>query len=203
MIIGWFKGIPKKFRQITLVLLLIIIGSIIGYVVWSSTSSRVPDAFLSSRQSAWEYAQMISSSVKDTPKNLDTVQSLEKEGKDTDAMNILVAEAQKNALAQDAAVKLSGELESMAKEIPNIKPEKAGQSALVAISTETALIYRLISYNNYLASLLGLLRDKITGKLYGVDKINQVVDSINGEIDAINGLNQQFIDEMATFDKNS
>jgi uncharacterized protein YxeA len=203
MIKSWYKGLPKKIRQIILILVLLLIGSIIGYAAWSLTNSNIPDSFTNSRQTAWGYAQIISSSVKDTPKNLETIQSFERDGKDTQALTLLVSEAQKNSVAQDAALKLAAELEIMAKEIPNIKPERAGQSALVAISTETALIYKLVSYNNYLANLLELLRDKITGRLYGVDKINQVVDSINGEINAINLLNTQFIEKMAEFDKNS
>lgn len=196
-------GIPKKFRQTIFVIALVVIGSFVGYTIWSLTSTHVTDAFSGSRQLAWQYAKTISDSVKDTPQNLEKIQSLEQNGKDDEALTLLVAEAQKNAVAQDAAIKLSAELSVMAKEIPNIKPEKSGQQALVAISTETSLIYRLLSYNGYLSNLLSLLRDKITGKLYGVDKINQVVDSINGEIDAINSLNTQFAQNMSAFDGNS
>jgi hypothetical protein len=178
----------------------LIVTAFAAYLIWSYFNASVPDSFANARQSAWIYARTIADSVKDTPKNLETIQALERQGKDQEALTLLVTEAQKNAVAQDAALKLSTELETMAKGIPDIRPEKAAQAALVAISSETALIYKLVSYNSYLNNLLGLLRDRLTGKLSGVQKINQVVDSINAEIDSINRLNAQFVDYMENFD---
>jgi len=201
MLKNWYNNLPRKIRKIIFLVVILLVGTFVAYLFWSFSNTYVSDLFANSRQSAWEYAKVIADSVKDTPKNLETIQSLERDGKDDKALTLLVTEAQKNAVAQDAAIKLSGELEKMAKEIPSIKPKEAGQSALVAISSETALIYRLISYNSYLANLLGLLRDRITGKLSSVEKINQVVDSINNEIDSINKLNSQFVEYMNQFDK--
>ncbi len=185
--------------MIAIIVLIAII--LISYFIWIRSSSIIPDDFSNARQLAWNYSQIIAGAVKDTPQNLKLIQQLENAGQSTQALNVLIEEAKKNASAQDAAIKLSGELETMAKEIPNIKPQKSGEAALVAISSETTLIYKLVAYNNYLSNLLELLRQKLTGRLYGVAQINSVIDSINSEIDEINGLNIQFVDYMKSFDK--
>jgi hypothetical protein len=201
MLNDWYKGLPRKIKKIILSVAILIFGAFAAYLIWSFTGVYVSDSFVNSRQLASEYAHIIADSVQDTPKNLETIQTLERQGKDEKALTLLVTESQKNATAQDAAVKLSSELGKMAMEISNIRPKKAGQVALVAITHETNLIYELVSYNNNLANLLGLLRDRLTGKLYGVEKINKVVDMLNTEIDSINKLNSQFIESMAEFDR--
>ncbi len=191
----------KKTRAIMIAIIVLIAIILISYFIWIRSSSIIPDDFSNARQLAWNYSQIIAGAVKDTPQNLKLIQQLENAGQSTQALNVLIEEAKKNASAQDAAIKLSGELETMAKEIPNIKPQKSGEAALVAISSETTLIYKLVAYNNYLSNLLELLRQKLTGRLYGVAQINSVIDSINSEIDEINGLNIQFVDYMKSFDK--
>lgn len=161
---------------------------------------HVPGDFADARQSASQYAQTIADSLKDTSQNLQKIQQLEEEWKDDQALTLLVAEVQKNQMARDASVKLAGELEKMARGIPDIRPQKSAENALVAITAETQLIYKLVSFNDYMGQLLKLMQDKLTGKIYGIDKINQVVDSINAEVDSINNLNSQFEKYLKTFD---
>ncbi len=191
----------KKTKAILIAIIVLIAIILFSYFALVRSGSIIPDDFSNARQLAWNYSQIIAGAVKDTPQNLKLIQQLESAGKSTEALNVLIEEAKKNASAQDAAIKLSGELETMAKEIPNIEPQKSGEAALVAISSETTLIYKLVAYNNYISNLLELLRQKLTGKLFGVAKINSVIDSINSEIDEINGLNAQFVNYMNSFDK--
>ena len=200
MLSDWFSKLSKKVKRVILAVTVLIIVILAAYFVWSYVSTRVPTNFANARHAAWDYAQIISDAVKETPQNLQQIQELEKQGKSIEALNLLVIEGQKNASAQNAAVKLSGELETMAKEIPNIKPQKAGEAALVAISSETALIYKLVSYNNYLANLLELLRQRLTNKFYNVEQINSTIDLINLDIDSINSLNTKFVEYMKNFD---
>jgi hypothetical protein len=200
MLSDWFSKLSKKVKRTILAVIILVVVILVAYFGWSYVSTRVPSDFANARHAAWGYAQIIADAVKETPQNLQKVQELEKQGKNIEALNLLVIEGQKNASAQSAAVKLSGELETMAKEIPNIKPQKAGEAALVAISSETALIYKLVSYNNYLASLLELLRQQLTDKLYDTRPINSVIDSINADIDSINNLNAKFTEYMNNFD---
>jgi hypothetical protein len=200
MLSDWFSKLSKKVKRVILAVTVLIIVILAAYFVWSYVSTRVPTNFANARHAAWGYAQIISDAVKETPQNLQQIQELEKQGKSIEALNLLVIEGQKNASAQNAAVKLSGELETMAKEIPNIKPQKAGEAALVAISSETALIYKLVSYNNYLANLLELLRQRLTDKFYNVEQINSTIDLINLDIDSINSLNTKFVEYMKNFD---
>jgi ATP-dependent 26S proteasome regulatory subunit len=200
MLSDWFSKLSKKVKRVILAVTVLVIVILAAYFVWSYVSTRVPTNFANARHAAWGYAQIISDAVKETSQNLQQIQELEKQGKSIEALNLLVIEGQKNASAQNAAVKLSGELETMAKEIPNIKPQKAGEAALVAISSETALIYKLVSYNNYLANLLELLRQRLTDKFYNVEQINSTIDLINLDIDSINSLNTKFVEYMKNFD---
>lgn len=203
MLKSWYLRFPKKIRRVALVLGLVCVAAIVGYFVWAAVGTYTPGEFADARTAASDYAHIIADSLKDTPQNLDTIQTLEREGKDDQALTLLVTEVQKNQTAQNAAVKLSGELETMAQNIPYIRPKKSADKALVAVSSETQLIYKLVSYNDYLAQLLKLLQDKITDKLYGVESINKVVDALNTEVDSINSLNAQFVDYMKNFDGNS
>ena len=69
-----------------------------------------------------------------------------------------------NNEARSQAVNLSVQLEIMAKNLADISPASMGQIALQAISSETALINRLITYNDYLIKLLEVLQKRFWGK---------------------------------------
>ena len=200
MFFGRFGRLPKKIRRIIWIVAGLIALFIVAYFAWFYFGSHVPSSFTEARQSASLNAQTIADALKDTPQNLQKIQQLEAEWKDDQALSLLVEEVKKNQAAGNASIDLSSELEKMAESIPDIQPKRAAESALVAVSAETQLIYKLVSFNDYMAQLLKLLQDKITNKIYGVDKINQVVDAINGEVDSINQLNSQFRDYLKTFD---
>ena len=87
----------------------------------------------------------------------------------------------------------------MAKNLAKISPASAGQIALEAISSETALISRLITYNDYLTKLLEVLRNKFLEKQNG-DQVPELISKINDEARAINDLNQKFNEVMKKFD---
>jgi hypothetical protein len=87
----------------------------------------------------------------------------------------------------------------MAKNLAQISPASASQKALEAVSSETALISRLITYNDYLTQLLEVLRGKFLGKNSN-DKIPELIQKLNNEAQAINDLNQKFNETMKEFD---
>ena len=132
-------------------------------------------------------------------KILNEIAELDKEGKYTEALVLISQELKRNRQAREKAIKLSVQLETMAKNLSQISPASASQVALQAISSETALISRLITYNEYLTQLLEVLREKFLGKSDG-DKILELLVKINGEIQAINDLNRKFNEVMGEFD---
>ncbi len=200
MFLDRFDRLPKKIRRTAWVVIGLVVLMLIAYLAWSYFGSHVPGDFNEARIAASVEAKTIADTLKDSPENLQKIQQLQEKWKDDQALTLLVAEFQKNQAARDASVKLAGELERMAQAIPDIRPKKSAENALVAITTETQLIYKLVSFNDDMSQLLKLMQDKITNKIYGVDKVNQLVDAINSEVDSINQLNNQFEDYLKTFD---
>jgi hypothetical protein len=195
-----FGNLSKRLRGIIISVLALCFLFVFGYVFWYFFGTHVPSSFSQARIAAFEYAQNLSDALKDTPSNLHKIQELEKQSKDDQALALLVEEIKKNQIATEASINLSKELEKMAQDIAYIRPKRSAQKALVAITAETQLIYKLVSFNNYMAQLLRLLQDKVTGKIYSVEKINQLVDVLNSEVDSINQLNSQFRDYLNDFD---
>ena len=106
---------------------------------------------------------------------------------------------ERNRQAREKAIELSIQLETMANNLSQISPASASQTALRAISSETTLISRLITYNDYLNQLLEVLREKFLGNGNG-DKVAELVEKINEEAKAINELNEKFNESMEMFD---
>ena len=163
------------------------------------TPRNVPEDFLKARQQASIIALEIIAISNSSTVNFNQIAQLDSQGNYTEALILVSQELQRNAEARKKAIDLSVQLTTMAKNLDKISPASAGQIALEAISSETALISRLITYNDYLSQLLQILQDKFLGKASG-DKIPELVAKINDEAKAINDLNQKFDDVMKQFD---
>jgi len=151
------------------------------------------------RQEASVIASEIVSLSNESTNNLNEIAQLDKEKKYTEALLLVSRELERNRQAREKAIKLSVHLETMAKNLNQISPASASQLALQAISSETGLISRLITYNDYLTQLLEVLREKFLGKNIG-NKIPELIAKINDEAQAINDLNQKFNEIMKEFD---
>jgi len=165
------------------------------------TTKNVPEDFLKARQQASVIALEIVAISNSSSFNFSQIAQLDSQGKYTDALVLVSQELERNTEARRKAIDLSVQLATMAKNLDKISPASAGQAALEAISSETALISRLIDYNDYLTQLLQILREKFLGKISG-DKISELITKINDEAKAINDLNQKFNDVMKQFDVN-
>lgn len=160
---------------------------------------NIPSDFLVARQNAFLIARdIVSISDKSTDK-LNEIAQFDKERKYTEALFLVSQEIERNRQTREKAIRLSGQLEIMARNLSKISPSSAGQVALEAISSETALISRLIAYNDYYVRLLEILREKFLGKMNG-DQISELISKINNEARAINDLNQKFNEMMKKFD---
>ena len=161
----------------------------------------MPDEFLKARQEASIIAQDIIGFSNQTANNISKISELDKEAKYEDALNLIAGEVDHNRQAREKAISLSAQLEKMAKNISGIEPPEAAQIALQAISSETALISRLISYNDYLVQFLEVLRQKFSEDKNTNGRIAELVGKINEETKAINDLDENFNQLMVEFDK--
>lgn len=200
MIRDAYLRIPRRIRRVFITVAALLVLAFLGFFFSSLLNSNVPTIFSESRELAARHAGEIVELLKDTSASLDMVSELEKQGKEAEALNIVVAEIQKNMQAKEKALRLLSELEKMAREVPNVKPERARQTALIAISAKTAVSGKLILYSEYLAQLLDLLRERLLGRWADDEKINSLIADINKEIEAINNLNQESNEKLKEFD---
>ncbi|MEK7193876.1 MAG: hypothetical protein AAB651_00765 [Patescibacteria group bacterium] len=200
MITSLYFKIPRRLRILVL-FLLIVFASYFITRVFLGESKEVPREFLEARQQASVIAQEIIRMSDETANRLNEVSNLSQERKYTEAVNLIVQEIERNRQAREKAIRLSAQLEKMTQSISGITPKSASQSALEAVSSEVALISRLISYNDYMIQLLEVLRAKFLGQEKNSDgKIQELIEKINNEARAINDLDQKFNRIMSGFD---
>jgi len=200
MISELYLKIPRRIRILAIFLFIILLAFLLTRVLLVDSKS-VPSDFLKARQQASLIAQEIVSLSNETTNNLNNISNLDKERKYKEALSIISQEIEHNRLAREKAVALSIQLETMTKNISGITPPDAGQKALEAVSSEVALISRLVNYNDYLVQLLEILQSKFSGQ--GGDsggKVQELIQKINDEARAINDLNRKFNEAMDGFD---
>lgn len=198
MIFNFYFKIPRRIR----ILILFLFITLIAYFVLRFLPlepKNIPEDFLRARQEASLIAQEIVTFSGESADNLSEIAQFDQERKYSEALILISGELERNRQAREKAIKLSTQLEIMAKSVTQISPPSAAQIAIQAISSETALISRLITYNDYLTQLLEVLREKFLGKSDG-DKISELISKINDEARAINDLNQKFNDIIKEFD---
>jgi hypothetical protein len=198
MIADYYAKIPKKARIAAFFAVIVLIGYFIFYFITADPKS-VPEEFLMARREASAIAEEIVSLSSQSTGNLAEISRLDQEGKYSDALNLISEELERNRQAREKAIGLSSQLELMATNIAGISPASASQVALQAVSSETALISRLISYNDYLNQLLEILREKFMGLSNG-NSIPELISKINDEAKAINDLDKKFNDLIEDFD---
>lgn len=198
MIADYYTRIPKKVR----IAVFFAVIALISYFAFHSliTDTRiVPEEFLMAREEASVIAREIVGISNESAGNLAEISRLDQEEKYSEALALISEELERNRQAREKAIELSSQLELMAINIAGISPASASQVALQAVSSETALISRLITYNDYLNQLLEALRDKFMGYSNG-NSIPELISKINEEVQAINDLDRKFNDLIKEFD---
>lgn len=191
--------IPKKIR----IFIIFIIIIFLTYFAVRLINPRpyTPPEFLKAKEEASLIAKDIVSISGKTAGNISQISNFDKEGKYTEALNLISEELTNNGKARSQAVNLSVQLEIMAKNLADISPASMGQTALQAISSETTLINRLINYNDYLIQLLGILQKRILGQGGSSVQISELIGKINNEAGTINDLDKNFNQLMTDFNK--
>ena len=163
--------------------------------------SYIPPEFSEARIKGAELAQSIVALSNESLGNLETIAAYDREGKKSEALILISKEVLKNRDAQQEAIKLSSQLERMARSIGDIEPSRARVVAAEAVSSEVALVSRLIAYNDYLLRLFEALRDKFQNPgAYTNGRVEELVAKINEEAQAINAFNDRFSQSLAEFD---
>ncbi|MEE8131495.1 MAG: hypothetical protein V3T98_00350 [Candidatus Paceibacterota bacterium] len=201
MISNFYFKIPRRLRIFIIFILVVLAAYLIARIFFVEFKT-VPNDFLRARQEASLIAKDIVGLSNESAGNLDKIYEFDKDGNYTEALNLLASELERNRQAREKAIKLSAQLEKMARAVPEISPASASQSAIQAISSETALISHLIAYNDYLFQLLEVLRSKFLGKTKNSsERISELINKINEEVQAINELDRKFNEIMEGFDE--
>ncbi len=198
MIGNFYFKIPRRIRLLIVFIIIIFIAYFVLRFL-NAEPRNIPSDFLAARQEASLIAQNIVSLSNESTNRLNEIAQFDKDRKYTEALLLVSQELERNHQARENAIRLSAQLEIMAKNLAKISPASAGQIALEAISSETALISRLITYNDYLTKLLEILREKFLEKHNG-DQVLELISKINDEAKAINDLNRKFNEVMKEFD---
>jgi len=180
----------------------IIISAFITVKTVYFPAKSLPPEFSEARLRAASLAQKIVTLSNDSLKSLEEVAQYDKQDDSSQALILISRQIIKNRDNHDATVQLSSYLERMARSLPDIKPAKARQIATEAVTTEVALVSRLLTYSDYLAQLFDVLRAKFNNSLSNPDgRVEELIRKINQEAEAINDLDTRFNDAIAQFDK--
>ena len=188
-------------------LIRIAVGVLVGVGVYSALHfflqrTHVPAEFSEARINGAELAKHIVDLSNESLGSLETIAKYDEAGKKSEALILISKEVLKSRDAQAEAVKLSSQLERMARSINDIEPSSARVLATEAVSSEVALVSRLLSYNDYFLQLFEALRDKFQNPGTNTDgKVKDLVAKINEEEQGINTFNQRFGQSLAEFDK--
>lgn len=193
----FYSRVPRKVR-LFIVFLLIILVAYFAFQFSQVEPRNIPEDFLKAREDASVVAGDIVAISRESADRLHEIAQLDRDGKYAEALSLVTRELEQNRLAREKALQLSSHLETMAKNLYSITPASASQVALQAISSETMLISRLISYNDYMIQLLMALREKFAGRSDG-HNIPALVERINEEARVINSLDEKFNSLMADF----
>ncbi len=190
---------------------MVITSSLIGAGIYVAASfftslfipaKNVPAEFSEARIQGAELARQIVTLSDASLANLDRIAEFDRRGNSTQALSSVAEAVIQNRRIQDEAIQLSSELERMARLLDNIKPSEARILATEAVSSEVALVSRLLRYQDYFGQLFQVLDAKFQHRAKDVDnKVHELVSKINEEASAINDSNGRFTESLAEFDK--
>jgi hypothetical protein len=187
----------RQTKIIAVFLALIAVGVL---TAWFSSKKSVPQDFMEARQQGALIAQNIVDLSDQSTQDLTQVNGLDKSGDYTDALVLTTNIISKNKTLRDQATSLSGQVEAMAKSLPEISSSEAQQAALNAISSRLALVSELVNYSDDLNKLLVTLQGHFTGTSIKQGDVQTIVDQINTDVNAINNFNSQAQSSMVQFD---
>ena len=164
--------------------------------------SFVPENFIAARQRGAVIAKDIVQLTGDSLANLDEISAQDRQYNFGKALSLVHGELDQAKKSRLKAIKLTEELDRMARAASGIKPTKARNLVMEAVGNEVSLISHLIVYNDILNGLLQTLDYKFSGDIrYDVEDVQNLIKSMNKEAKEINNLNGIFNQKMGEFDE--
>ncbi len=160
----------------------------------------IPEEFKSARISGAATADKMNVLIKNSLQALKEVEGLDRRGNFTLALNVVAGEIRKVEERSAAAIELAEQMGKMAEAVVQVKPEKARQFALEAVSAQIAAITRLTAYNQTLAELFATLELRFKNQPTNPLKVEQLVEELNEQAKEINDLNEKFASLLEQFD---
>jgi len=196
--------LTEKFKKYQWGLGLILIVGVLVAGAWylMVTNVFVPEGFERSRQNSVFIAKNIVDLTEESLNNLNAIAEADKEYKFKIALILVREELDRITDAKVKASELTQELTEMSLAAAAIKPTRAKDLAVDAITHELNLIAELLIYNDSLHALLQTLEYKFSGDIrYDSDDVQKLVTNINQRTREVNKLNELFKEKMAEFDK--
>jgi len=186
----------RKSLSISIAAVIILAGSFVAFRFLGA--SQIPKEFRDARDEGGVISERIVENAKSVADSLNEVSSLEAQKKyDEEDAKISDLEKQNQAMKDDALA-LSKQMEIMLKTIPDIRSEKARNTAFQAVNYELAIITNLLSYGDFVERLFGVLRNRSLRNRQS--QIDGWLHEINNEVQQINDYNTKARDAFAQFD---
>jgi uncharacterized protein (DUF885 family) len=167
---------------------------------FSRSTEALPPDFKDARAQGAAISETIVNTSNSLTADLDKVSQLEKDQKIQEAIDLTTTLLARSEEVKTQAQNLSEQLEKMTGALSDIHDDETRSLAIEAITDRLALISRLLSYSDYLASLLTNLKNRLQGAPYANN--NQIlISQINAEVTAINNFNRQATVATDKFDK--
>lgn len=176
--------------------IIVLAGSFVAFRFLGA--SQVPKEFRDARDEGGVISERIVENAKSVTESLNQVSSLEAQkqyGEEDAKINDL---EKQNQAMKDDALALSKQMEIMLNIIPEIRSEKARDTAFQAVNSELAVITNLLSYGDFMERLFGVLRERTVKNRAA--QIDGWLHEINNEVQQINDYNAKARDAFTQFD---
>ncbi|MDD5547634.1 MAG: hypothetical protein PHN74_01880 [Candidatus Pacebacteria bacterium] len=182
---------------------LAILGTSAYFIVNSfSEDSFVSEAFIDARKEASFMAFQINYLTEKSLEVLSRISEADRKYNFSRALELVHEEQDDIKEIREKSISLTKELDNMTREVSIIRPEKARNLAISAISEEISLINHLVNYNAFFGGLLETLKFKFSGDIrYDSSDVQDLVNNMNKEVAEVNRLNKTFGEKLAEFDK--
>jgi len=196
-----YSKISKPAIFIIAFLVILAVVFVVRFAFVNLDNKIIPNEFLEARNGASLIARNIVDSSDESAKKIEEISKLSNEEKYEEALNIVLQEINRNKETRNKAIELSKNLEKMVSSTAQISPESSALIAIEAITIETTIINKLITYNDDLMQLLGVLKTKLLElDTNSHQKIIDLVNKLNNEAKEVNASNEKFNEIMDKFD---
>ncbi len=195
----------KSWRRKTLYAVLLAIVLAAGGAYWYSQSQEkyVPQEFSEARNRTVKISERIEQLTDASVVTLGQISTADQAGNYKRGLELVQQEVDRNEAIKEEAIQLSEELRVMALNLGAVKPKKATEAGLQAVTTGLELTQHLINYNNLAQELLTALQERLekNSDPQTRQRIEQIILRMNEESETINGLNEKYQEEMREFDR--